>query len=231
LFKENRKIFNYILKDFKGGEGMLKRERLWIGIGLLLVFLLSGCTGGGGIGSESGQGSILLNIQEGWENIDKGDFDTAIEKFNQALSLLPEEKEKTEAITGLGWAYAKKGDIDSAISQFEKVKNLSNDANIGYVGVLLARGKSDDYQLAVDLLEHIDQYGGGLDNYSSSRTGVSNAEAHALLAYAYYLVGDSDKSKEHIERAQELDPNSESISDIKTALELLGLEIDSGSSN
>lgn len=194
-------------------------------LAMYCIVLIAGCGGGGGVGNESGEGSILLNIQSGWEAIDAAEYDTAITKFNTALSLQPEQVQKVEAITGVAWAYARKGLIEDSITQFEKVKNLNNDANIGYVGALFARGKEGDYGLALQLLDHIDKYGGGIDNYLSPRTGVSNAEAHALLAYCYFLTGNEEKSKEHIIRAKEIDPNSESVDDIKSALELLGLKI------
>ena len=202
----------------------MKRKLLLV-LAIYCFTLIVGCTGGGGVGSESGEGSILLNIQSGWEAIDAGDYDSAIEKFNSALSLQPEKVQEVEAITGLAWGYARKGQIEDSVTQFEKVKNLNNDANVGYVGALFARGKEGDYGLALQLLDHIDKYGGGLDHYVSPRTGVSNAEAHALYAYCYFLTGNETKSKEHIIRAKELDPNSESVDDIQSALELLGLKI------
>lgn len=194
-----------------------------------LIFLISvnllGCGNGGGIGNDESIGSVTQNLNEGWTSIEQGNPDNAITKFTNALNFSDDATNQVSAKTGLGWAYAKKGDLDEAIDYFLKVQNRNNDANVGLAGAYLARGNTDDFSKAVTLLEHIDQYGGGLKNYASPHTGVSNAEAYAMLAYCYYLDGNEDKSKLNIKNAQDIDSNNDSVVNISQTLEILGLEI------
>jgi len=190
-----------------------------------LIFLYGCRGGGGGIGGESSVLSIDQNIMRGWDHISSGNYSEAISSFELALKYATDAKQQTEARTGLGWAYAKRGEIDTAITHLEKVKNLNNDANVGLAGCYLARGNEKDYQNVISLIKHIDEYGGGIDHYNSAYTGVSNAELHAILAYCYYVINDTENSKKEIERAKELDPNNDSVKDIESALNALGLTL------
>jgi len=194
---------------------------------LLLLPLLAalGCGNGGGVGNDESIGSVTQNINDGWDSIDAGSYDTAVTKFTNALSFSEDESSKTSAKTGLAWAYAKKGDLDKAIDTFEDITNLNNDANIGLAGAYLARGNPEDFGKAIQLLEHIENYGGGLTSYSSVHTGVSNAEAYSILAYCYYLNGNESQAIANIKTAADLDPNNDSVKNITETLEILGLKI------
>ncbi|PKK92098.1 MAG: hypothetical protein CVV64_01380 [Candidatus Wallbacteria bacterium HGW-Wallbacteria-1] len=201
------------------------RKHLYLLLLLLPLLAAIGCGNGGGVGNDESIGSVSANINDGWDSLEAGNFDNAVTKFTNALSFAEDNSLKTSAKTGLAWSYAKKGDLTNAISTFEDVKNLNNDANIGLAGAYLARGNPEDFEKAIQLLEHIESYGGGLTTYSSVHTGVSNAEAYAILAYCHYLNGNEEKAKLNIKTAAQLDPNNDSVKNITETLEILGLTI------
>jgi tetratricopeptide (TPR) repeat protein len=201
------------------------RQLIFFGLIFLISVNILGCGNGGGIGNDESIGSVTQNLNEGWVAIEQGYPDNAITKFTNALNFSDDATTDVAAKTGLAWAYAKKGDLNEAIEYFLKVQNRNNDANVGLAGAYLARGNTDDFSKAVTLLEHIEQYGGGLDNYASPHTGVSNAEAYAMLAYCCYLDGNEEKAKLYIKSARTIDINNDSVVNITQTLEILGLEI------
>lgn len=192
---------------------------------ILLSSTMIGCGNGGGIGNDESIGSVTKNINDGWDSLENGNYDNALTKFTNALSFAEDMSLKVTAKTGLAWAHAKKGELEKAIEVFEQIQNRNNDANVGLAGAYLARGNPDDFDKAIQLLEHIEVNGGGLTNYASPHTGVSNAEAYAMLSYCYFLDNNEEKAKLYIKKARTLDINNDSVINITETLEVLGMEI------
>jgi tetratricopeptide (TPR) repeat protein len=157
-----------------------------------------------------------------------GDNNNAILAFRQVLEKTPNKSEEISAHTGIGWAYAQLNDTEKACAYFEKVKTTSNDANLGYAGVLISRGKDGDYKNAVSLLEGINIQNLDQTYISEYKLDISSAQAHALLGIAYYYTGDNKSAKAQIEKAQSTDiteggsPVSKIASAILTDLKLEG---------
>lgn len=202
--------------DFRIGEHylrMTRRRNMKKGYGkfqimavmLLFTALLAvGCASGGG-GVLGTAPKLDQNLADAWQYVRVGDNNNAIIAFRQVMERTPNKSEEISAHTGLAWAYAQLNDTDKAASYFEKVKTTSNDANLGYAGVLLSRGKENDYKTAVSLLEAIHINNVDQAYLSEYKLDITTAQAHALMGIAYYYTGDYKKAKLHIEKAKSAD--------------------------
>jgi len=93
----------------------------------------------------------------------------------------------------------------------------------------LVRNKIGD---EVNALKYLQELGGGSSNFDDNfkfeteiGLGISNAEAHSLIAMAYFYNGDSSKSLLQLSIAKSLDPNGnyELVTEIDTALSTMGI--------
>jgi uncharacterized spore protein YtfJ len=180
--------------------------------------------GGGGIG-ETDPDSLLASA---WEDFRYGAFSSAINKFNQVLTITSiTETQKTQAYNGLGWSLTKSSGVESGYSSFTQASASNNEARIGLAAALIQRGQNAGIVQAIQLLEAV-----GLGNTayrftSTHPIGISNAEAHAMLAFCYYWrggVGDADKAKSQITVARSEDSsNDSSVAQIFKTLQDMGL--------
>ncbi len=206
----NEDNFNFTTGAF---GNILQRRRIIKNNGrfkVLLFFILSmsmlavGCAAGGG-GILGVSPKLDQNLENAWQYVRAGDNENAILAFRQVLEQTPNKAEEVSAHTGLGWSYAQVNDTEKAVAYFEKVKGTSNDANLGLAGVLLSRGKEDDYKNAVELLKAINIHNPDQQYISEYRLDISSAQAHALIGIAYYYTGDNKNAKLHIEKAKSTD--------------------------
>ncbi len=199
---------------------------------LPLIFGLTGCSGGvNGEGDNSYSQNVGTPIVRGnafndlgWENIVKGQYDSAITQFNKVLNDNPTDEEKAEANNGIGWAKSYLGELKDGMTWFEKAKDISNDAKVGLAAGYLQKASRSDMEMVIDLL--FKQLGKENEHFAYTarrNTGVSNAETHAMLAYAYASVGENDKARDQLEYAKELDPDFEgtSLEQMATVIEFL----------
>ena len=197
---------------------------------------ITGCSSGGVNGEgkkgsyDSGTPIVRGNIYNdiGWSCIEKGQYESAIKHFNDVLADSPTESERAEANNGIGWAKAKnreeKGKLEDGIKWFLLASDLSDDAKVGLASAYLQKGSLNDLKEVIEIL----YVGLGKNqprfNYVPKRaTGVTNAEVHAVLAYAFAATNDKVKSEEQLDYAKELEPNfaNKSISQILNAIEFL----------
>ncbi len=194
---------------------MKKKHLTVILLVLPMLISLTGCTGGvNGEGDSSYSYDIGTPIVRGnafndlgWENITKGQYDSAIAQFNKVLNDNPTDDEKAEANNGVGWAKAYLGELKDGMPWFEKAKSISNDAKIGLAAAYLQKASRSDMEMVVDLIYK--QIGNENPHfkYSARRnTGVSDAEAHAMVAYAFAAIGQNEKAREQLDYAKELNP-------------------------
>jgi len=169
-----------------------------------IAFLALGCAAGGG-GVLGTAPKLDQDLQSAWQYVRMGDNNNAIIAFRQVLEKTPNKSEEMSAHTGIGWAYAQLNDTEKACAYFEKVKSTSNDANLGYAGVLISRGKEGDYKNAVALLEAINVHNLDQTYISDYKLDISSAQAHALMGIAYYYTGDNKNAKAQIEKAKSTD--------------------------
>jgi tetratricopeptide (TPR) repeat protein len=177
---------------------------------------LTGCSGGvNGEGSSNYSYDVGTPIVRGnafndlgWANIGKGQYDSAIAQFNKVLNDNPTVDEKAEANNGIGWSKAYLGQLKDGMPWFEKAKDVSNDAKIGLAAGYLQKASRSDMEMVIDLLyKQLGKENPHFKYTARRNTGVSDAEAHAMLAYAFAAVGENDKAREQLDYAKELNPN------------------------
>ncbi|MBF0544744.1 MAG: tetratricopeptide repeat protein [Candidatus Riflebacteria bacterium] len=180
------------------------------------VMFFTGCSGGvAGEGSNSypqtnGTPIVRANSynDQGWDLITKGQYDSAINTFNKVLGDNPTSDEAAEANNGLGWARAHLGSLSDGGTYFQKAIDTSNDAKVGLAAAHIQMGSKADLDIAVDLLYN--KLGGGNPHFHyvpRRPTGVSDAQCHALLAYAFAGSGHQDDATTQLDYAKELDTN------------------------
>lgn len=169
-----------------------------------LAFLAIGCAAGGG-GVVGTAPKLDRDLEDAWQYVRMGDNNNAIIAFRQVLEKTPNKAEEVSAHTGIAWAYAQVNDTEKACAYFEKIKGTSSDANLGYAGVLISRGKEGDYKGAVALLEAINIHNPDQQYISEYKLDITSAQAHALLGIAYYYTGDNKNAKVQIEKAKSTD--------------------------
>lgn len=172
----------------------------------------SGGTGGtGDSGSSDGstsQTDVKSLLSSAWSDFGYGAYSSAINKFNEVLlrSNLT-TSEQAEANTGLGWSLTKANGVSAGRGYFAKASDYNDDAKIGLAAANIQAG---DYSSAKSWLVQL-----GLNNTSYEFTsnhpiGVSSAEAHAMLALAYFMEGYRDDAKEQMNAATASDLSSDS---------------------
>ncbi|MBF0407167.1 MAG: tetratricopeptide repeat protein [Candidatus Riflebacteria bacterium] len=197
-----------------------------------VLMMLNGCGGGvAGEGSNdypqtSGTTIIRANSfnDKGWDLISKAQYQSAITSFNQVLADNPTAQEACEANSGLGWARGRIGTMKDGMEWFAKAVDGSNDAKVGLAAAYVQLGSKSDLEKAVDLL--YTKLGGENPHfhYTTSRpTGVSDAECHALLAFAFAGIGKNDEATIQLDYAKELNPNwqNTTIDQINNVVEFL----------
>ncbi|MBU1108923.1 MAG: hypothetical protein KKB51_19755 [Candidatus Riflebacteria bacterium] len=215
----------------------------------IIFFLASGCgsgggsgrytippeiptsgTGTGGTGDIGGTGETDPDslIASAWEDFRYGAFSSAINKFNQVLTITSiTNEQKVQSYNGLGWSLTKSSGVESGYSSFTQASASNNEARIGLAAALIQRGQKAGITQAIQLLEAV-----GLNNTayrftSTHPIGITNAEAHAMLAFCYYWrngVGDEDKAKSQINVAiSEDNSNDSAVAQIFKTLQAMGL--------
>lgn len=183
-----------------------------------------GTSGGGGGTTETNVESLILSA---WEDFKYGAYSSAIAKFNDAISNANiKAEQKPEAYNGLGWSYLKSQGASSAKAAFETASTQNDEARIGLAASLMNDGK-DGCRRAAELLENM-----GLKETSTVFTakhpiGVSNAGAHAMLAWCYFIIGNDDGARNQIKFAISADGTSDSaVAQIYNSMLAMGLTID-----
>ncbi|MBQ2591722.1 MAG: hypothetical protein II567_00395 [Candidatus Riflebacteria bacterium] len=184
----------------------------------------SGGSGGGGI-VETDVDSLIAS---GWEDFRYGAYSSAISKFNEALlNSGISDSQKASAYNGLGWALTKSSGSESGYSAFTQASGLNDEAKIGLAAALMQRGTKTACQQAASLLESL-----GLKETSTVFTaihpiGVTNAGAHAMLAWCYFIIGNEDGARTQITFARAADGTADSaVNQIYNSLIAMGLTFD-----
>lgn len=141
-------------------------------------------------------------VELGWSYFNKGDTDTALKRFNQALILEPEF---APAYFGIAYVYSVQNKLDLAIQNYRK--SIDKDptfshsySNLGLA--LLYSGKPTEALLNLKKALDIDP---------------KNGDAHVNIAMYYFNAGDYLSSWKHIHLAQDCkaDVNPNFLRDLK----------------
>jgi tetratricopeptide (TPR) repeat protein len=186
----------------------------------------TGGTGGGGGGTgETDPDSLIASA---WEDFRYGAYSSAINKFNQVLTISNiSDEQKTQSYNGLGWALTKSSGVESGYSAFTQAASTNNEARIGLAAALMQRGQLAGFKQAIQVLEQVGLQNTAFVFQSTHPIGISNAEAHAMLAFCYFWrneLGDHDKARSQINVARAEDSsNDSSVAQIYKSLQDLGL--------
>ena len=165
--------------------------------------------------------------EQAHELCDSGDFEGALEKLKEGLSVYPNA---VELSIGLGYARVAREEYAWARRAFERALQLDashEDAMVGLGDVLLRLGQAqgalsyfrralslahdDDLELLLTIgraLYREGLYEEARDVFARAATGSpSNAEAAAALGYVFHRLGELVDSGRQIRRALRLDPD------------------------
>ncbi|MCO4782649.1 MAG: hypothetical protein KC646_10035 [Candidatus Cloacimonetes bacterium] len=184
---------------------------------LLLSLVLFGCgaaPGGDSLDGANGDFGLPLsgatqNNNTSWSLFKDGSYSSSQQTFQQTLNTQDASSaELADAYAGIGWAQVKLTGSASGMDSFRQAlaKNSNQpEARVGLAGALISKGTKDEITEAVSILEGIDPNNSNFTFYDRYKIGVSNAEAHALLAYAYFVKGDRTKANAQMSIASNLD--------------------------
>ena len=128
-----------------------------------------------------GLNSSLFNQVHGWFLIAKGDFEKAIEKIQQALSLDPLS---LPLMCTLGDAYSFAGRFDEALAQFDKIIDMEPNCRRAFEGRGMTHLAMGEPEVAIKDLEHYHKLIG------HPLKGLSS------LGHAYAAAGQTEKALE-----------------------------------
>lgn len=199
----------------------MKRAKYFLLLIVLMAFpMIQNC----GTSSTSTSSLIVADslINEGWEAIKIGNYETAKNSFQQALNENITTSQRINANNGYGWSLSKSGKILEAIPYFEKAYDSDNEAKVGLAGCLIYRGLSNaDFVRAAEMLGNMPP-----EKFAQVHSGLSlsSAKVHSLAALAYVLAGDEANAKVYMNKAAALDSMmvGTTVDKIDEAFRLLG---------
>jgi len=128
----------------------------------------------------------------GNEYYDKGDYDKAIDCYQKAIDIKPDD----EAYYNMGIVYDAKGDYDKAIEYYQKAIELNPNDNETYYNMGNAYYNKGDYEKAIEC-------------YQKAIEINPDDEAYYNMGLAYYNKGDYEKAIECYQKAIEINPDDE----------------------
>ncbi|HNV70549.1 MAG TPA: hypothetical protein PKO06_12685 [Candidatus Ozemobacteraceae bacterium] len=182
-----------------------------------------GSSGGGGT-SDVIIADQLIN--DGWANIQVGQYKTAVTNFQQALAQSMTDAQSVSANSGYGWALAKDGRINEAIPFFEVASGKGDhEATVGLAGALIFRHQtSEDYLRSAELLDKLIKANNEAISIPHAGLGLNKAKIYALAAISFALANDLPNAKYYINKAAALDSTmvGTTVDRIDEAFTLLG---------
>ncbi len=195
-----------------------------VGVKVLVLLMVGVVLGGGMVGCGANPGGDFLGgdvgdiglpvngvsekIQVAYQYLSSGSLTAARGAFLEVLSDNPSQAERAQALAGIGFVDTRLYGSSEGMAEFEQAYQADSsnpEARVGLAGALISRGASDDVARAVELLEGLDPGNPNFVYQDRFNLGISNAEVHALLAYAYRIKGDLSNSQQQADIARSLD--------------------------
>jgi tetratricopeptide (TPR) repeat protein len=130
----------------------------------------------------------------------KGDYDRAIEKYDQVIKLNPQF---VPAYQNLGALYCQKGDLDRAIQNFEQVIKLNPQDELTYVNLGGVYYAKSDYDRAI---QNLDQ---------AIKLNPNNLAAYNNRGATHSQIEKYDLARKDYQKAKELgDPDAQGMLDL-----------------
>jgi len=144
--------------------------------------------------------ALRIYIQRGYQYVQKGEFDKAIEEYNKAILIDPNY---INAYIDRGNVYAAKLDFQKAISDFNKVLAINPNSNAAYNG----RGTAY-FELKV--------FDKALADYNEAlRLFPENREVLYNRSSLYYKMGKYSEALNDTDKLLALDPNNRNCHEIR----------------
>ncbi len=194
----------------------IKTEALMVCALLAMSLMGCGADPGGdffddGFGPDSLPiGGILNAIQTSYQALSDGQLSTARGGFLKIIGDSPNNQQASQAWAGVGWVDTRNLGTAEGFQEFETAYDLDNsnpDARVGFAGALISRGNPADIKQAISLLQGLDPGNVSFVYADRFNLGITNAEVHALLAYALRVDGQLEQSKIQKDIAESLDAN------------------------
>jgi len=135
----------------------------------------------------------LIFIQQGWEQVEKGNYEQAIRYFTEAIDLNPKD---AESYYSRGTAYSHKGQYDQAISDYTKVLEINPRDAKAYFKRGIAYYKKSQYDQVIS------------DFSKALEINPMDAEAYYNRGITYCRKGQQDQAISDFKKAFEIDPNN-----------------------
>ena len=170
---------------------------------LSLVWLASGCGGGGGSAQSTPTNpgpSYTDVVGEGWSAFHSGDYQGAITRFEQAISM---DSTQVEAFSGLGWSLSRLGELETADPVFARGSSKAGSAALradlfaGWAFLTNARADTSgtDLQSYLDSNSRAGQALTLAPAWSFSHiAGLDDQDLHLLRAANDFLLGEFTQS-------------------------------------
>jgi tetratricopeptide (TPR) repeat protein len=175
-----------------------------------------------------------LNLSQGINYFSAADYTKSIISFEKVLVTNPNNDELAMAYAGIGWSRVKKsGSILDGLEDFKSAyaaRSTNHDARVGLASAFMLLD-SAHLKESVSLLESMGMtvgtdsvpvYNPSFEYNSEIGTGITAARVHALLAACYYYDNQTAKSQEQLAVARRLDPASDRVRSIESAIQTLG---------
>ncbi len=154
-------------------------------------------------------------IEQAYGLFKSGNYSGAAAIFNQVLADNPVASERAEALAGLGFSNVRLKGSASGIANFEEALRVypkNQNARVGLGGALISRGGSDDIKRSITTLQGIDPANPSFVYTDQFGIGITDAEVHALLAYALFVDGDRSASANQASLARSRDAQNQNTS-------------------
>ncbi|MDD2714644.1 MAG: hypothetical protein PHW04_01990 [Candidatus Wallbacteria bacterium] len=190
------------------------------------LFVISGCGGGGGGGGGGGTTPPANTVTSGWSYLNGANYSSATSTFNAVLQNQESTAaDKASARSGLGWIDLREDGVslvtDETIAKFTTALTedaANKEAMIGLAMIYLTRTGNQE-------VGYLESAGLSDVNYVfSSKLSLSNAEAHSLMALAYFENGQTVPAQAQIDKANALEGGAnKTIQQVYNSLDKLGL--------
>jgi tetratricopeptide (TPR) repeat protein len=154
---------------------------------------ITGCTALIQAGQDTTENLSVIYNNRGTAYDDKGDYDHAVQDYNQAIHLNPNAE---AAYYGRGYAYKKKGDFKRAIQDFDEAIQLNPNFERAYYDRGNAYIDKDEYDRAIQ------------DFDEAIRLNPNNANNYNNRGVAYMRKGDYGRAIQDYNQAIHLNSNA-----------------------
>jgi len=183
-----------------------------------LIAILAGCgsdPGGDFVIGDIDQAQLPISgasqkIADAFGLLRAGSATQSRELFNKVLTDSPSTSDRALAWAGVGFADVRLKGSQDGINEFETalgIDSSSPEARVGLAGALISRGANLDVLRSIELLQGLGPNNPEFIYQDRFGLGISNAEVHALLAYALFVSGDQAGSNTQANIARRLDAN------------------------